>query len=209
MFLFWPLPTVLETLNQRVMEYKKQLASERADLDTTREQLSRAQAQEASLVHQNGRMSMELVAAEKREKKLEKQVSGLEKRLSTEGARFAKVEEEWKSEKLKQEKELERVQKELNEKSKVLREYQDKVNMYMYTHHPSSKGWASGVLLFLCVYVCVLVCLCWVWGGGWFSFSSFCSFLASMLYTCMTCIPMHNLYLYIQSCIYYSSTVNS
>ena len=122
-------------LNHRVTEYKKQLASERAELDTTREQLSRAQAQEASLVHQNGRMSMELVAAEKREKKLEKQVSGLEKRLSTEAARFSRVEDEWKSEKLKQEKEMDRVQKELNEKSQVLREYQDKVHVYIYCIH--------------------------------------------------------------------------
>lgn len=127
-FQSWPRHTVLDVLNHRVMEYKKQLASERADLDTTREQLSRAQAQEASLVHQNGRMSMELVAAEKREKKLEKQVSGLEKKLSTEAARFARVEEEWKSERLKQEKELERVRKELNEKGQVLQEYQDKVS---------------------------------------------------------------------------------
>jgi septal ring factor EnvC (AmiA/AmiB activator) len=89
---------MLGMLNHRVTEYKKQLASERAELDTTREQLSRAQAQEASLVHQNGRMSMELVAAEKREKKLEKQVSGLEKRLSTEAARFSRVEDEWSDE---------------------------------------------------------------------------------------------------------------
>lgn len=119
---------VLEMLNQRVKEYEQQLTSERTDLATTKEQLSRAQMQEASLVHQNARMSMELAAGEKREKKLEMQVSGLENKLSTEAARFARAEEEWSNLKDKEKKEFECVQKELNEKSKVLRDYQDKVS---------------------------------------------------------------------------------
>lgn len=119
---------VLEMLNQRVKEYEQQLASERTDLATTKEQLSRAQMQEASLVHQNARMSMELAAGEKREKKLEMQVSELENKLSTEAARFARAEDEWSNLKAKEKKEFECVQKELNEKSKVLRDYQDKVS---------------------------------------------------------------------------------
>ena len=118
---------MLEILTCRTREYEQRIVDERAELAKTQEKLSRAQAQEASLVHQNARMSMELVAAEKREKKLEAQVSGLEMRLSVEKTGFSKAEEEWNSQKVKDNKVLEGVQKELNEKSKVLREYQDKV----------------------------------------------------------------------------------
>lgn len=108
-------------------EYKKEIADCRTELATSREQLSRAQAQEASLVHQNARMSMELVAAEKRGRHLETQVSELEKRLSSEVTSFSKAEEEWKCQKGRDKKELEGVQKELSEKSKVLQDYQEKV----------------------------------------------------------------------------------
>lgn len=129
---------VLEMLNQKVKEYEQQLASERTELATAKERLSRAEMQEASLVHQNARMSMELAAGEKREKKLEEQVSRLENKLSTEAARFARAEEEWSNQKVKEKKEFECVQKELNEKSKVLREYQDKVSsgyaIYLYQY---------------------------------------------------------------------------
>ena len=118
---------MLEILTCRTREYEQRIVDERAELAKTQEKLSRAQAQEASLVHQNARMSMELVAAEKREKKLEAQVSGLEMRLSVEKTGFSKAEEEWNSQKVKDNKVLEGIQKELNEKSKVLREYQDKV----------------------------------------------------------------------------------
>lgn len=112
----------------RVKEYEQKLTEERAELAATKEQLARAQAQEASLVHQNARMSMELVAAEKREKKLETQVSELETRIAAETTRFARCEEEWSSQREKDKGGMETVQRELNEKSKVLREYQEKVH---------------------------------------------------------------------------------
>lgn len=121
------LHAVLEVLKHRVVEYEQQLAAERAELAATKEQLCRAQAQEASLVHQNARMSMELAAGEKREKKVEAQVLGLEKRLSTEAASFARAEDEWNGLKAENKREVEYAQKELNEKTKVLREYQEKV----------------------------------------------------------------------------------
>lgn len=144
--IFSCMPAVLDMLNQRVKEYEQQLASERAEIATTKEQLSRAQMQEASLVHQNARMSMELAAGEKRERKLEAQVSELENKLSTETARFARAEDEWNGLKAKEKKELECAQKELNEKSRVLREYQDKV--------PKWKIQCSVNLLLFCVFVC-------------------------------------------------------
>ena len=118
---------VLELLNHRGKEFEQQLAAERAELATVKEQLARTQAQEASLVHQNARMSMELAAGEKREKSLEMEVSGLQSRLSNSEEKFSKSEEERKHQQAKDKSEFERVQKELNEKSKVLREYQDKV----------------------------------------------------------------------------------
>ena len=114
-------------LNHKVKEYEKQLSAERADLVMTKEQLARAHEQEASLVHQSARMSMELAAGERREKKLETELSELQSRLSTREASFSRAEEEWNTHKAKEKKEFDNVQKELNEKSKVLREYQDKV----------------------------------------------------------------------------------
>lgn len=119
---------VLELLNHRVKEFEQQLSAERAELAAVKEQLARAQAQEASLVHQNARMSMELAAGEKRERSLEVEVSGLKSRLSSSEEKFSKSEEERKHQQAKDKLEFERVQKELSEKSKVLREYQDKVN---------------------------------------------------------------------------------
>ena len=64
-------------------------------------------------------------------------------------------------------------------KSRYIRVYMSIVYMYNVhlTHCPSSQGWASGVLLFLCVYVCVGLFVLGV--GG----LVFCSFLASMLCT--------------------------
>ena len=121
------LSAVVEMVGCRVKEYEQQLTEERAELATTKEQLSRAQAQEASLVHQNARMSMELVASEKRERKLAEQASELEKRISAETTRFSRTKEEWSGQREKDKRELEAVQKELNEKTKVLREYQEKV----------------------------------------------------------------------------------
>ena len=122
------LSAVVEMVGCRVKEYEQKLTEERAELATTKEQLSRAQAQEASLVHQNARMSMELVASEKRERKLAEQASELEKRISAETTRFSRAKEEWSGQREKDKRELEAVQKELNEKTKVLREYQEKVD---------------------------------------------------------------------------------
>ena len=59
-------------------------------------------------------------------------MSELEKKLSSEVIGFSRAEEGWNCQKVKDKKELEGVQKELNEKSKVLQEYQDKV--HVYTH---------------------------------------------------------------------------
>lgn len=126
--------SVLELVACRVKEYEQQIADERVEIATTKEQLSRAQAQEGSLVHQNARMSMELVAAEKREKRLENKVSELEKKLSIEENRFSRIEEEWNSQKTKDKKDQENIQRELSEKSKVLKEYQDKVQYIAKEH---------------------------------------------------------------------------
>jgi chromosome segregation ATPase len=133
---------MVEMVGCRVKEYEQKLTEERAELATTKEQLSRAQAQEASLVHQNARMSMELVASEKREKKLAEQVSELEKRISAETTRFSRAEEEWSGQKEKDKREVEAVQKELNEKTKVLREYQEKLSKMTEKVQRLTKGLA-------------------------------------------------------------------
>ena len=114
-------------LQQKMQELELELSSVREGHSATSERLTRVLAQEAALVQQNARMSVELAAGDNARKKLETELDDLRTQLASREAEIAAAKEELKSAQSKQKTDSKCLQKELDEKSRVLQEYQQKV----------------------------------------------------------------------------------
>ena len=114
-------------LQQKAHELDLELSSAREEHSATNERLTLVLAQEAALVQQNARMSVELAAGDNARKKLETELDDLRSQLATREAEIADTKDELKSAQAKQKTDSKSLQKELDEKSRMLQEYQQKV----------------------------------------------------------------------------------
>lgn len=119
---------MLEILQQKVHELERELSSAREGHSATSERLTLVLAQEAALVQQNARMSVELAAGDNARKRLETELDSLRTQLATREAEIADTKDELKSAQAKQKTDSKSLQKELDEKSRMLLEYQQKVS---------------------------------------------------------------------------------
>ena len=122
-----PTFAVMEMLDKRTQEFELQLSTLKDEYSATKERLTRVSSQEAALVHQNAKMSVELAAEEKRFKKLESELKDARSKLSEKEAEALRANEELQSLQSKLKDKTEQGQKDMDEKSKVIKEYQDKV----------------------------------------------------------------------------------
>ena len=118
----------MEMLDRETQEMKRQLAKVMDELNTTREKLACVSAQEAALVHQNAKMSMELVEGEKKQKKLQTELNGLRAQLASKESEVDGTKEELHSAMSKHKSDVATLQQDLEEKTKRLKEYQDKAS---------------------------------------------------------------------------------
>ena len=114
-------------LDQKSQEFEYQLSVLREDCSATKEKLARVSAQEAALVQQNAKMSMELVVCDKKQKRQESELKELRNQLTSKEGEVTQANEELRSFQMRQRTEVEGLQGDLGEKSKILREYQEKV----------------------------------------------------------------------------------
>jgi len=120
------LNAVMEMLDRETHESKQQLSKVMEELITTRDKLACVSAQEAALVQQNAKMSMELVEGEKKQKKLQTEVSGLRAQLASKETEVDSTKEELHSVMSKHKSDIATLQQDLEEKTRRLKEYQDK-----------------------------------------------------------------------------------
>ena len=137
---------VLEMFQQKMQELELELSSTREECSATSERLARVSAQEAALVQQNARMSVELAAGDKTRKELETKLGDLRTQLASREAEIADTKEELKSAQAKQKTVTKCLQKELDEKSRLLQEYQQKVSVKC----------ACCSYYILCYYLCIM-----------------------------------------------------
>ena len=124
--LYMCLNAVMEMLDRETHESKQQLAKVMEELITTRDKLACVSVQEAALVQQNAKMSMELVEGEKKQKKLQTEVSGLRAQLASKETEVDSTKEELHSVMSKHKSDIATLQQDLEEKTRRLKEYQDK-----------------------------------------------------------------------------------
>lgn len=117
----------MEMLEKRTQNYEIQLTRTNDELRTTKEQLAKLTQQEAALVQQNAKMSVELVAGEKGQKTLENELKSVREQLKLRETELGQARDGFGRMKTKNQKELEDLGKELEEKNKTTKEYQDKV----------------------------------------------------------------------------------
>ena len=133
------LHTVMEMLEKRTQDYEVQLTRTIDELKTTKEQLVKITTQEAALVQQNAKMSVELVAQENSQKKLKSEMKCVKEQLKSRETELGKMKEEAGKMKTKHQGTEESLEKELEEKNKTLKDYQEKVQGY-YNMEPPNKG---------------------------------------------------------------------
>ena len=124
--LYMCLNAVMEMLDRETHESKQQLAKVMEELITTRDKLACVSVQEAALVQQNAKMSMELVEGEKKQKKLQTEVSGLRAQLASKETEVDSTKEELHSVMSKHKSDIATLQQDVEEKTRRLKEYQDK-----------------------------------------------------------------------------------
>lgn len=118
---------VLEMLEQRSSEFKTQLAKEKEELTKATTHLKNLTERETALAHQNAKMSVELVAADKQQQGLQSELKCLRKELNAKDSQLSSAREEMKSLHSKTTNETETLQKTSEQQSKLLKEYQEKV----------------------------------------------------------------------------------
>ena len=117
----------MEMLEKRTQDYEVQLTKTNDEMRTTKELLAKVTQQEAALVQQNAKMSVELVAGEKGQKALENDLKSVKEQLKLRETELGKVKDEMERMKTKYKTETENLGKETEEKNKTVKEYQDKV----------------------------------------------------------------------------------
>lgn len=115
-------------LEKRTQEYEIQLTKTNDELRTTKEQLVKVSQQEAALVQQNAKMSVELVAGEKGQKALENELKSVKEQLRLRETELDNVRGEMEKMKIRHKAESEGQGKEIEEKNKTVKEYQEKVS---------------------------------------------------------------------------------
>ena len=128
-------------LEKRTQDYEIQLTKTNNELRTTKEQLAKVTQQEAALVQQNAKMSVELVTGEKGQKALEIELKSAKEQLKSGETELGKMKDEMEKMKARHKTETEGLGKEMEEKNKTLKEYQDKVAMMHY--HSRIKFWLN------------------------------------------------------------------
>ncbi len=118
---------VLEMLEERTREFDRQLSVIRDEYSATKEKLARVSGQETALVQQNAKMSIQLVAEERRQKQLESELSDLKTKLESNDAEIAMLKSEAKDTASKHNADTKLRQQDLDEKNRILKEYQEKV----------------------------------------------------------------------------------
>ena len=118
----------MELLDRKTKELEQQLSEAMEELSTTQEKLTHLSAQEAALVQQNAKMSMELVASDKNQKTLQTELSGLKDQLALRETEVDRLKKELNSISSKHKGDAATLQQDLEEKTKRLKEYQDKVS---------------------------------------------------------------------------------
>lgn len=118
----------MELLDRKTKELEQQLSEAMEELSTTQEKLTHLSAQEAALVQQNAKMSMELVASDKKQKMLQMELSGLKDQLALRETEVDSLKKELNSISSKHKGDTATLQQDLEEKAKRLKEYQDKVS---------------------------------------------------------------------------------
>lgn len=124
----------MEMLDQRTNEMSSQLTALQGELAATKDKLSRTSQQEAALVQQNAKMSMEAVTEEKRRKTLEATLGEVRAQLAAKEAELGGAQRELKGVQESSKREVEGLQTDVKEKTKVLKEYQDKVSALQQIH---------------------------------------------------------------------------
>ena len=119
--------TVLGMLESREQEFKIHLSKEQEDLSTAKAQLQRLTEREAALAHQNAKMSVDLVAADKRHQSLQEELVRVKKELVSKETELSSAREELKSKLDRSSTEIDMLKKTSTEQSKIIKEYQDKV----------------------------------------------------------------------------------
>ena len=114
-------------LEKRTQDYEIQLTKTNDELRTTKEQLAKVTQQETALVQQNAKMSVELVAGEKGQMVLENELKSVKDQLKLREAEVHKMKDEIEKMKTKHKTATEGLGKEMEEKNKTVKEYQDKV----------------------------------------------------------------------------------
>ena len=147
--------TVMEMLEKRTQDYEVQLTRTIDELQTTKEQLVKITAQEAALVQQNAKMSMELVAQENSQKKLKSEMKCVKEQLKSRETELGKMKEEAGKMKTKHQGTEESLEKELEEKNKTLKDYQEKVQGYYLTWNLRTRD-TLGTIISLFQLVCPL-----------------------------------------------------
>ena len=120
--------SVMEMLEKRTQEYEIQLTKTNDELRTNKEQLVKVSQQEAALVQQNAKMSVELVAGEKGQKSLENELKLVKEQLRLRETELDNVRGEMEKMKTRHKSESEGQGKEMEEKNKTVKEYQEKVS---------------------------------------------------------------------------------
>ena len=118
----------MELLDRKTKELEQQLSEAMEELSTTQEKLTHLSAQEAALVQQNAKMSMELVVSDKNQKTLQTELSGLKDQLALRETEVDRLKKELNSISSKHKDDAATLQQDLEEKTKRLKEYQDKVS---------------------------------------------------------------------------------
>ena len=118
----------MEILEKRTHDYEMQLTRTTDELKMAKEQLAKVTEQEAALVQQNAKMSVELVAKEKKQEGLETELKSVKDGLKQREMEVEKMKEEADKAQIKHHGVAEGLEKELEEKNKTLKEYQDKVH---------------------------------------------------------------------------------
>lgn len=112
---------------RRTQDYDIQLTKSKEELSTAKEQLAKVTQQEAALTQQNARMSVELVAGEKGHEAVESELRSVREQLKVREVELGKLKEETREMHSKKQSESESLGKDLEQKNRMLKEYQDKV----------------------------------------------------------------------------------
>lgn len=137
-------------LELKSKEFRIELAKEKDELAKSEMQIKVLQERQTTLANQNAKMSVELVASEKDQIRLQSEIKRLQKDLSIKNSQFVSAQKEMKSLHTTSEERTQALQQTVDEQSKILREYQEKVSTQtrMCTHF----DWTITINSYICLW---------------------------------------------------------